>query len=175
MFGYGSLMWRPGFTFEECQQAMLHGYHRDMCILSIRYRGTPEVPGLVLGLNRGGSCQGRAYRVAPEHIEATKTYLRERELVTGVYKERMLAVTLENGTRVRAYGFVADTTHGQYRGGLSDEEAASIILQGHGLEGPARDYLVNSIVHLEEMGIRDSALNRLRAACDRLAPAAPAP
>ncbi|MCF8483188.1 MAG: gamma-glutamylcyclotransferase [Rhodospirillum sp.] len=166
VFGYGSLMWRPGFPHEETQSALLRGYHRSMCILSIRYRGTPEQPGLVLGLEEGGECMGRAYRVAPENIEYAVAYLRERELVTGVYLERTLPVTLEDGRTVETYGFVADKEHIQYKGALTDREAADIIQAGHGLEGPARDYLANTVGHLEALGIIDVDLARLLAVVD---------
>jgi cation transport protein ChaC len=161
VFGYGSLMWRPGFPHEETQPALLRGYHRSMCILSIRYRGTPEKPGLVLGLEEGGECMGRAYRVAPENIPDAVTYLRERELVTGVYLERTLPVILEDGRVVDTYGFIADKDHVQYKGALTDREAAEIILAGHGQEGPARDYLANTVGHLEALGIHDVDLVRL--------------
>lgn len=166
VFGYGSLMWRPGFAFAETRPARVLGYHRAMCVLSVRYRGTPETPGLVMGLKAGGECLGRAYRVAPGDRTAAVAYLKDRELVTGVYTEQMLPAVLDDGRRVQAYGFVADPGHPQYRGALSQAEAAALIRQGRGWEGPARDYLANSLAHLAELGIEETDLAALLAAVD---------
>src|SRR5690349_2563312 len=82
VFGYGSLIWKPGFEFVEQRPARLIGEHRSLCIYSMVHRGTPEKPGLVLGLDRGGACQGVAFRVARKQRDATVAYLREREQVT---------------------------------------------------------------------------------------------
>jgi cation transport protein ChaC len=109
---------------------------------------------------------GRAYRVAPAEVEGAVAYLRERELVTGVYLERTLPVDLADGRTVPCYGFIADKDHVQYRGGLSDREAADIILGARGQEGPARDYLANTVTQLEHLGIHDTDLARLLAVVD---------
>ena len=162
IFGYGSLMWDPGFEFEERQTALLHGYHRAFCLYSTRYRGTPERPGLVLGLAPGGSCKGRAFRVAAGNIEAVLEYLHERELVHYVYQFREVPLRLPD-TRIRAHTYVADTKHKRYAGGLDMASAAAIIRQGHGQRGPNTDYLENTIAHLDELGIKEGRLHELLA------------
>lgn len=161
VFGYGSLMWRPGFAFVERRPALLHGYHRDMCVRSIRYRGTPEKPGLVLGLRRAGSCRGIAYRVAPADWAEVKAYLFEREMVTYAYRPRFGIVGLDDGRRVRGFTFVADPGHPQYAGDLDLRDRIGLIRQGVGPSGTARDYLANTVEHLDDLGIADSHLHRL--------------
>src|SRR5690606_4508114 len=123
VFGYGSLIWRPGFEHVEARRARLNGYRRSLCIYSFVHRGTPERPGLVLGLDRGGSCVGLAFRVRGEQRDAVIEYLRARELVTNVYLERTVAVRLEGGETVPAVTYVADRAHGQYAGALDEERA----------------------------------------------------
>lgn len=166
VFGYGSLMWRPGFAFEEARPAKLWGWRREFCILSYHYRGTEETPGLVLGLDRGGSCRGRAFRVAEHNRAEVLDYLDARELITNVYCPRFLAVDLlgeagEPPQRVRAYSYVADAQHPQYAGGLALADKARLIAQGCGSGGPCRDYLDNTVAHLAEMGIEDYHLRAL--------------
>ncbi|KQO83372.1 gamma-glutamylcyclotransferase [Rhizobium sp. Leaf262] len=163
VFGYGSLMWNPGFPFEERQQARLYGYRRALCIRSNVYRGTDENPGLVLGLERGGSCHGVAFRVAGVNREPVLQYLRERELVSHVYKERVIAVGLADGRRLPALTYVADIKHSQYVGGLALDEAAHIVRHAAGQSGPNVDYVFNTVRHLKEMGIRDVVLERVAA------------
>ncbi|MCZ6860119.1 MAG: gamma-glutamylcyclotransferase [Alphaproteobacteria bacterium] len=160
IFGYGSLMWDPGFAFEECQPALLHGYHRAFCLFSERHRGTPERPGLVLGLAPGGSCKGRAYRVAASSIEAVLDYLHERELVHYVYLFREVPLRLPDAC-IRAHTYIADIKHERYAGGLSMKTAAAIIREAHGLGGPNIDYLENTIEHLDELGIKEGRLHDL--------------
>ncbi len=162
IFGYGSLMWDPGFAFEERQPALLHGYHRAFCLYSERYRGTPERPGLVLGLAPGGSCKGRAFRVAASSIDSVLDYLHERELVHYVYQFREVPLRLP-AARIRAHTYIADIRHERYAGGLGLETAAAIIRQGHGLRGPNIDYLENTIAHLDELGIKEGRLHELLA------------
>src|SRR5665213_1018368 len=134
VFGYGSLMWRPGFAFIEQVPARLIGEHRALCVYSFVHRGTPEKPGLVLGLDRGGACRGIAFRVAEKHRAATVAYLRAREQVTSVYREVMRSVWLENEARQRvsALAYVVDRGHVQYAGRLSLAEQLRFVLQGHG-------------------------------------------
>ncbi|WP_320198778.1 gamma-glutamylcyclotransferase [Agrobacterium sp. rho-13.3] len=163
VFGYGSLMWNPGFPFEERQQARLYGYRRSLCIRSNVYRGTDENPGLVLGLERGGSCHGVAFRVADAEKGPVLDYLRERELVSNVYKERVIAVGLADGRRQNALTYVADPAHSHYVGGLPVEEAASIVRHASGRSGPNVDYVFNTVQHLQDMGIRDALLERVAA------------
>ena len=130
VFGYGSLMWRPGFPFLERRHAHLHGYHRALCVYSHVHRGTPERPGLVLGLDRGGRCHGVAFRVAPEEAAETVQYLREREQVTAVYVERRLPVRLAGGETVAALAYVVDRGHPQYAGRLPQEDFAAVGAPG---------------------------------------------
>src|SRR3954470_14730207 len=130
VFGYGSLMWRPGFPFLERQHAHLHGYHRALCVFSHVHRGTPERPGLVLGLDRGGRCHGVAFRIAAEEAERTIAYLRAREQVTFVYRERTLPVRLRDGRAVRALAYVVDRKHAQYAGRLPEVDLLRLVRQG---------------------------------------------
>ncbi len=160
VFGYGSLMWRPGFSCLENQPALLRGYHRSFCIYSHHYRGTPDHPGLVLGLARGGSCRGIAFRVAKADEQAVKSYLNERELVSYAYTPRTVAVLLCEGT-VRAYTFVANTGHDQYAGDLGVERSAEIIMSAQGIAGLNRDYLINTLRQLESEGFSDKRLHAL--------------
>lgn len=166
MFAYGSLMWRPDFTPEEIRPARLAGWHRAMCILSTVYRGTPDCPGLVLGLDRGGSCVGRALKVAAADWPQIKDALDARELVTGVYIPRMLTVRLDDGRVVAAYAYVCDRSHVQYWSG-GEDEAVRLIRQGCGQSGPARDYLASTVTHLTDLGISGGALHRLLARVEK--------
>ncbi|MDO8605998.1 MAG: gamma-glutamylcyclotransferase [Phaeospirillum sp.] len=161
VFAYGSLIWQPDFAHLEVRPARLGGYHRAMCILSTIYRGTPERPGLVLGLDRGGSCRGRAFRVAAAEAEAVRAMLHEREMVTRVYLPRMVAVRLDDGGRVPALAFIADRSHAQYFPAGDPARAAALIRQGVGKAGASRDYLSRTVASLAEMGVTDRGLRRL--------------
>ncbi|SHO64466.1 cation transport protein ChaC [Pseudoxanthobacter soli DSM 19599] len=165
VFGYGSLMWRPGFAFESVAVARLGGFHRSLCVFSHVHRGTPAQPGLVLGLDRGGSCIGRAFRVAPERRAETVDYLREREQATAVYLERHVPLRLQDGTRVTALVYVADRRHPQYAGVLALEEQLRLVRQGAGISGHNRDYVLSTVASLADLGIRDPHLSWL---ADRL-------
>ena len=155
VFGYGSLMWNPGFPYEARSQGRAFGFRRSLCVRSWVHRGTEEKPGLVLGLDHGGSCRGVAFRVAPANRDAVVDYLRERELVTHVYKERSLPATLGNGGRVTALAYIIDRAHHQYAGALSVDEAAVTVSSAVGKSGHNMDYVRNTLTHLREMGIRD--------------------
>ena len=161
VFGYGSLMWRPGFEHEETRQARLFGFHRALCVRSFVHRGTPERPGLVLGLDRGGSCQGVAFRVRPENRDAVVAYLRERELVTHVYVETIRKVRLASGQHVQAMTYVVDRAHLQYAGGLTVDQALSGVSGALGQSGPNEDYVINTVEHLKTLGIRDHHLEAI--------------
>ncbi|HRK95012.1 MAG TPA: gamma-glutamylcyclotransferase [Rhodospirillales bacterium] len=163
VFAYGSLMWEPSFPCAEVRPALLRGYHRALCILSIRNRGTEARPGLVLGLDRGGSCAGRALRVAPGHHAPTLAYLECREMATRSYRPKLLPVRLDGGESVTALAFVADPGHRQYVGSLPAEEAAALVRQGRGSYGNALDYLRNVVAHLDAIGIADGPLHRVLA------------
>ena len=163
VFGYGSLMWRPGFDFIEQVPARLIGEHRALCVYSFDHRGTPEKPGLVLGLDRGGACRGIAFRVAASRREATIAYLREREQTTHVYREVMRSVWLENEARLRvsAMAYVVDRGHVQYAGRLTLTEQVRYVRQGHGRSGNNRDYVLSTVKSIEAQGFRDPKLHQL--------------
>ncbi len=163
VFGYGSLIWRPGFVFRESRPATVYGWHRAFCVYSEHYRGTAAQPGLVLGLDRGGSCRGVLFRVARAEREATLAYLRERELVTHVYKERLVPIRLPEG-KVMAVTYVADPEHRQYAGGLGFAEQVELIAAAQGIAGRCRDYLAATVTEIERLGLADGALHRLHKA-----------
>lgn len=163
VFGYGSLMWNPGFRFEERLTARAFGYRRSLCVHSWVHRGTERRPGLVLGLDYGGSCIGMAYRVASTERTDVIDYLRERELVTNVYKERTMAVQLSDGRRVPALAYVIDRSHVQYAGARTAAEAAVTVAVAVGKSGPNSEYVLNTLAHLREMGIRDHWLEEVAA------------
>jgi cation transport protein ChaC len=160
VFGYGSLMWSPGFRFAERRAAHLHGYHRSLCIFSHSYRGTPELPGLVMGLCPGGSCWGVAFRVGRRHIGSTMRALWLREMPNHVYEPRF--VTTRVGRRaVRAVTFVADRRHRQFAGRLSVLQTARIVAQGCGVRGQNLDYLAQTVSHMDELGVREGHLHKV--------------
>jgi glutathione-specific gamma-glutamylcyclotransferase len=163
VFGYGSLMWRPGFEFLESAPARLIGLHRALCVYSFVHRGTPEKPGLVLGLDRGGACRGMAFRVAPAARAATIDYLRAREQVTSVYIEtwRMITVWGNPERRVRALAFCVDRGHTQYAGRLSLDRQLHLVREGHGRSGINRDYVLSTVEALEALGCYDRELHLL--------------
>ena len=167
VFAYGSLMWDPGFDVIERQAARLEGFHRAFCIFSHHYRGTPSRPGLVLGLDRGGHCQGIALRIPGESRDAVVAYLNEREL-TG-YAYRPAVVTLEiAGQLTSAYTFVTDPDHPQYAGDLGIDKSAEMIMAASGHSGLNRDYLMNTLNHLESQGFREETLHALLARIQHL-------
>jgi cation transport protein ChaC len=161
VFGYGSLMWRPGFRFAEQQRATLAGRRRAFCIYSVHHRGTPERPGLVLGLAPGGAVRGVAYRISRRQWEQVYAYLIEREQPTETYVEARRNVRLADGRRVEALVFLSDTRHPQWAGLLSLERQAELIAGARGLSGRNFDYLADLVDHLREMGLRDRAMERL--------------
>ena len=161
VFGYGSLMWDPCFPYVEARRALLRGYHRALCILSILNRGTVDRPGLALGLDRGGSCRGFAFRIDAPHLAVAKADLWRREMSHAVYQPKILTVSLEGAGRVPALVFIALREHAQYRGDLRPEQAATLVAQGAGTYGSALDYLRNVVRHLDEFGIDDCPLHRV--------------
>jgi len=167
VFGYGSLMWRPGFRPAETEPARIFGYHRALCIKSEQYRGTKRKPGLVLGLDRGGSCHGMALRVPKSRLKRVLDYLHHRELRGGVYEPRLLSARLDDGRRRRVYAFVVKHGHDRYASGLSVARMVAMIRHSKGSEGSARDYLANTVAHLAELGLNDGGLSRLLARVDR--------
>ncbi len=162
VFGYGSLMWRPGFAYEICKQALLKGYHRSLCVFSHVHRGTPKTPGLVLGLDEGGQCNGIAYRVSAENRDKTLEYLRKREQVTNIYLERQVEIwPVGEDSSVTATTYIVDKTHRQYTGKLTTGEQLRYIRQGNGQSGKSTDYVLSAASHLEEIGVEDIELNAL--------------
>ncbi|TPI09340.1 gamma-glutamylcyclotransferase [Mesorhizobium sp. B4-1-3] len=161
VFGYGSLIWRPGFAHVETRRARLYGYRRSLCVYSFVHRGTRTRPGLVLGLDRGGSCVGLAYRVPGNLRDEVLSYLRERELVTSVYLERMLDVRLDGGGSVEAVAYTVDRQHEQYAGGLDADHAAEVVRGAVGQSGRNEDYVLSTLEHLKALGIRDHWLEEV--------------
>lgn len=163
VFGYGSLMWNPGFRYQKSAEAMLIGAHRSLCVYSWVHRGTRERPGLVLGLDRGGSCRGMAYQIAAGDGQATLAYLRERELVTHVYKEviRPVRLLIAGSPLVQAVAYIVDRRHEQYAGALPWEKRLEMIRANRGRSGANRDYVLNTVEHLRSLGIADAALEWL--------------
>lgn len=163
IFGYGSLMWRPGFDHAESCPALLRGAHRSLCVYSVVHRGTEKKPGLVLGLDAGGSCRGIAFRVRDRQGEATLKYLREREQVTMVYLETLRPVHLLDGSgrKVKAVCFVVDRKHPQYAGRLPVSRQAELVRASKGASGHNVEYVANTLQHLDEMGLREPPLSEL--------------
>lgn len=164
VFGYGSLIWKPGFSHASRHPALLRGFHRRFCIWSRLYRGTPEQPGLVLGLKQGGACRGAVFRVPAEEAGVAMAYLDAREMVGGVYVRRLVPVRLLDGaagaTR-RAVAYIAARDNPAFCPDLTPAEIAAVIARGQGNMGANRDYLLNTIEGLAAMGVRDRGLARL--------------
>lgn len=168
VFGYGSLMWRPGFPFEERRRARVFGRRRAFCIYSVHHRGTPERKGLVLGLAPGGAVTGMAYRVADVHWGTTFAYLQEREQPTETYQEARVKARLDDGRRVTALAFLSDRSHPQWAGVLDLEIQARLIAGARGLSGPNVVYLRDLVLHLREDGTRDLVMEDLLARVEAL-------
>jgi cation transport protein ChaC len=163
VFGYGSVMWQPGFSHLESHVARLHGYRRALCVWSWYHRGSPENPGLVMGLDAGGACVGRAYRVAQEDKDAVAHYLYARELVTPAYLPILHPVYLKGGSEaaVTALTFKVDRRHPQYAGKLSVEQAAHVVRHGSGASGANPDYLFSTVAHMRELGLATGPLGEI--------------
>ncbi len=168
VFGYGSLMWRPGFDYAERVGALLYGRRRAFCIYSVHHRGTPQRPGLVLGLAPGGSVRGAAYRVAANAWPEVHAYLLEREQPTETYREARSAIRLSDGRRISAVSFLSDTRHPQWAGDLDLERQARLIAGATGLSGPNIDYLRDLVGHLRAEGVRDRAMEQLLGRVEQL-------
>ncbi|WP_147125856.1 gamma-glutamylcyclotransferase [Shimia ponticola] len=165
IFGYGSLIWNPGFEPAEQVLGRLSGYARSFCMWSIHHRGTPEEPGLVLALDSddAATCDGMAFRV-PEHShDKIIAYIRERELVSSAYLEERVALTLRDGREIEALAYVVDRDHEQYTGHLDIETQADVIARARGGRGPNTDYLYSTAEHLTDLGIEDRTLTQLAA------------
>lgn len=175
VFAYGSLLWKPGFEPEDREPARLEGYHRRFCVLSRIYRGTPQLPGLVLGLAAGGDCHGLALRIGRARLEETLDYLWDREMQTGIYFARQLSLVLgREGRTGTALAFVVNPDHEQFCGSLDDDAAADRIVTASGTCGSNLDYFLNTIELLNEHGLPDPGLGALCASVDARLRARPA-
>jgi cation transport protein ChaC len=166
VFGYGSLIWNPGFPYLRAEKALLRGAHRSLSIYSHRHRGTPERPGLVFGLSRGGSCLGVAFEVAAESWPAVFDYLQEREQDRGVYREAWRKVRLDTGETVSALAYLVNEQHPQFAGRLPVTDQVRLVSGGRGESGRNTEYVRNTARHLLSLGIRDKTLMDIVAALD---------
>lgn len=161
VFGYGSLMWNPGFDYLDVKLARIYGVHRAPCIYSWVHRGTQERPGIVMGLAHGGACVGKAFEISAERADETIDYLRSRELVTNVYLERIRPVHLETGEKINAVTYIADTRHQQYAGHLTKKQLVNQISGAVGKSGDNESYILDTANHLKELGIRDRMMEKI--------------
>lgn len=173
VFGYGSLMWDPGFPVSEAAWGLVRGWHRALCILSVFNRGSRERPGLALGLAPGGSCRGLALRVAAADIAACRAELWRREMPTRAYEARLLPVRLDDGRHIRALAFIARRGHPQCVEDLAPEAAAALVADAEGRYGSALDYLRNVVFHLDGFGINDGPLHQILALAEARAASQP--
>lgn len=161
IFAYGSLMWNPALEFAEMQPCKVEGWRRSFCFWVPMGRGTPELPGLMLALERGGICEGIAYRLAPHQVESELGILWNREMLAGVYQPQWVPTRLRDGRTVTAVTFVVDTAHCQYCGDLPIERAAHHIAYAEGRRGACRDYLANTAAHARALHIHDPYIEEL--------------
>lgn len=167
IFAYGSLMWRPDFPHSEIVSARLYGFHRAPCVYSYHHRGTEADPGLVMGLDWGGSCKGRALRVPRKDAGQVVQYLHDREMISGVYKPTLRGVHLQDGRKLSAVCFVVEHDHVQYAGRLDFETQVDLVRRAVGPSGKCIDYFSATVAHLDELGINDGPLHRLVEAAKR--------
>ncbi len=168
LFGYGGLMWDPRINHVEARPARIAGWHRSFCIWTLLARGTPERPGLALALDRGGACDGMAFRIAEADTDDALRQVWDREMYTGIYRPRWLPATVD-GVEVDAIAFTVEHTHPQYAGALSPDTAARYIARAHGENGACRDYLANTVRHLAALGIDEPDLRDLLRRVDEIA------
>ncbi len=163
VFGYGSLIWSPGFPYEEAIPARLDGGHRALCVRSTRYRGTRSRPGLVFGLDFGGHCVGMAFRISRDQFPCARVYLQKRELINGVYRGMFKSIRLLDGSEryVTALCYVANCNSPLYVNRLPYEYQAYILRTRSGCNGRNIDYFLNTLFHLRDLDIYDTHLERL--------------
>ncbi len=171
VFGYGSLIWKPEFDFEAREPARIHGYHRRLCLRSVLYRGTHERPGIVAGLDRGGSCLGMAYRIGAADVPRVFRQLWEREMFLGSYRPTWMRAQLRRGSHAEALAFVVRRDAFNYCGTLSEDEVVEILVKACGVRGTSLDYLQRTVAALHEAGLRDPHLERLAHKAQRCAAA----
>jgi glutathione-specific gamma-glutamylcyclotransferase len=167
VFGYGSLIWRPEFDFETREPARVHGYHRRLCLRSVQYRGTHECPGIVAGLDRGGSCLGMAYRVGAAGVPQVFRQLWEREMFLGSYRPTWMQARLLAGGTAEALAFVVRRDAFNYCSELPEDELIDILLRACGVRGTSLEYLQRTVAALHEAGLRDPHLERLMHKAER--------
>ncbi len=160
LFAYGSLIWNPMIEFSEQRSGIVHGYHRRFCMWTMVGRGTPDCPGLVLGLVGGGSCTGVAFRIPAELAERELTLIWNREMLSDSYIAKIVSMKTDAGP-VRAIAFAMNTDNDRYTGRLADEQLAAVISKAEGPLGPCRDYLINTVEKMSEFGLSDSHLSKL--------------
>lgn len=170
VFGYGSLIWDPGFAPADTARAWVSGFSRSFCLRSVQHRGTEARPGLVLGLDEAADaeCGGLALRIPDADHDEVLAYLRARELVTDAYREAIVPLRLEDGRHVEALAYVMRRDHVQYAGGLALDEQARIIARAEGGRGPNADYLFNTAAHLTQIGLGDTVMDHLTAKVRKL-------
>jgi len=161
IFAYGSLMWNPGFEFIKSVPGLVHGYHRRLCLWSVRYRGNTKQPGLVLGLARGGSCRGYAYRIDKNHQQEVLKYLCERELITGAYDAKICQVNLASGDKINATTFVSKIDHPHFAHKMTTEDTVRIVNRAKGYRGCNREYVLNTVKRMDQMEIHNTELHRI--------------
>jgi len=161
IFGYGSLMWNPAIEYAERATGRVDGFRRSFCFYTPLGRGTPELPGLMLALERGGDCEGVAFRLAPHQVRSELAILWNREMLSGVYVPVWVPVKLRDGRTVEAVTFAVDTAHCQYCGGLPLDTAAHHIAFAEGRRGACRDYLASTAKHAREIGVHDPYIEEL--------------
>ncbi len=161
VFGYGSLMWNPGFAHVESAAARIYGFHRSLCMISTMYRGTPENPGLVLGLDKGGSTVGIAFKVAKKNVNHVLEYLEDREQITNAYCPHFAMATLDDGRRAKVYTFIARRDHRQYAGPMPRQKCARMVSTSAGDRGSSLEYLASTVDHLDQLNIKDTELHRI--------------
>jgi len=161
VFGYGSLLWNPAFHYTDCQPARLYGYRRRFCLKASIGRGSPEKPGLMLALDKGGSCNGRAFYIAAEAIESETEILWMREMISGSYDAKTVSMALPDRT-ITGLTFIMNRSHPRYISDLDLQSTARFLASGEGHLGTCRDYLNNTVAHLEEMNVRDQYLHQLQ-------------
>ena len=161
VFGYGSLIWNPGFATIQSKPAKIFGFHRSLCIYSWVHRGTEKSPGLVLGLDKGGSCNGMAFKVSGSNRNKVLDYLRKRELVTDVYKEKWCKVYLPCKVQISALTYIVDRSSQQYSGTLDLQKQIEIVKNARGKSGANNEYILNTVNHLKSISIRDHNLEAI--------------
>lgn len=165
LFGYGSLLWKPGFEYIESRMATVSGWHRSFCIRVARFRGTRDLPGLMMALDRGGQCRGKVFRIPADQAAQALNELFRRELVVKPpgTPPRWLTARTDEGTPLSAISFVVDRRSPFYSGALAPEEVADVVARAAGHWGSCAEYLHHTVAHLEALGIRDRHLWHLQA------------